>query len=403
MKLYDPSYSVVSLFCGLGGLDLGFSWEGFNLIWANDISANAVKSHQRNFGTPAICADITNYPLKNIPDADVIIGGPPCQSFSLLGQRNFNDPRGRLVFRFLDIIKAKRPKAFVMENVPGMAASMVGRVRLTDHLMSSFIELGYTTAKFNLLASDFLVPQRRRRIILVGILGGNPTMISGEAFSKLCYGRNPLDSDISAMAAIGDLGSCTDKGDRASYLNKRPSRFAALMRSAALPDVSLHELPRMSQTDRLLVRHIPPGGNYTDIPDDLSTGRILKFKESGGRTTTYGRLHHDRPAYTINTYFRRPNVGCNFHYCEERLITPREAMRFQSIPDHFEVVFSSQDERNALIGNAVPPLLARALAISVKSSLNMTDAEPQPRALCKVLNKAAPSKRKLLASTGSSR
>ena len=92
----------------------------------------------------------------------------------------------------------------------------------------------------------------------------------------------------------------------------------------------------------MLVNHIPPGGNYKDVPDEFATGRITKYKESGGRTTTYGRLHPDEPAYTINTYFRRPNVGCNFHYADLRLITPREAMRFQSIPDYF-----SQDDIGA--------------------------------------------------------
>lgn len=106
-----------------------------------------------------------------------------------------------------------------------------------------------------------------------------------------------------------------------------------------------------------------------DIPDEIAPGRVLKYKESGGRTTTYGRLHPDKPSYTINTYFRRPNVGSNFHYSEPRLITPREAMRFQSIPDHFEVSYSSQDGRNALIGNAVPPLMARAIAWQLRKAL----------------------------------
>jgi DNA (cytosine-5)-methyltransferase 1 len=129
-------------------------------------------------------------------------------------------------------------------------------------------------------------------------------------------------------------------------------------------------MPRMSETDQRLVSHIPPGGNYMDVPDEAATGRILKFKETGGRTTTYGRLHPDEPSYTINTYFRRPNVGCNFHYGRERLITPREAMRFQSIPDRFEIQYTAQDDRNALIGNAVPPLLAQALAWSLRKALD---------------------------------
>jgi DNA (cytosine-5)-methyltransferase 1 len=125
----------------------------------------------------------------------------------------------------------------------------------------------------------------------------------------------------------------------------------------------------MSDRDRQFVSHIPPGGNYRDIPNHIATPRILRFKETGGRTTTYGRLHPDEPAYTINTYFRRPNVGCHFHYEYERLITAREAMRFQSLPDAFDVHATRQDERNALIGNAVPALLAQAVAESVRAAL----------------------------------
>lgn len=366
--------SVISLFCGLGGLDLGFLWEGFEIVWANDISPHAAATHRLNFGVEAVCGDIAEIPLAEIPDADVIIGGPPCQSFSLLGQRQKDDPRGKLVFRFLEIVEAKRPSAFVMENVPGMAASQIEGRRLPDVLQESFSELGYQVTRLNLIATDYLVPQLRKRLLLVGCLNTRPVPIDGSLFARGCYGVDSKSFDISAKAAIGDLGPCTRKGERARYSDDEPSEYARLMRCANLPDVSLHERPRMSKTDELLVSHIPPGGNYMDIPDEIAPGRVLKFKEAGGRTTTYGRLHPDKPSYTINTYFRRPNVGCNFHYSEPRLITPREAMRFQSIPDHFELSYGSQDQRNALIGNAVPPLMARAVAWGLRGQLEDLNA-----------------------------
>jgi DNA (cytosine-5)-methyltransferase 1 len=274
-------------------------------------------------------------------------------------------------------VKDKRPAAFVMENVPGMAASRIGNKRLPDVLQESFIELGYHTTRLNLTATDYLVPQRRKRLLLVGCLSARLEEINAARFAEDCYGADPRGFDVSAKAAIGDLGPCTRKGERATYRNEEPSAFARLMRSAGLPDVSLHEKPRMSKTDELLVSHIPPGGNYMDIPNEIAPGRVLKFKESGGRTTTYGRLHPDKPSYTINTYFRRPNVGCNFHYSEPRLITPREAMRFQAIPDHFELCFGSQDQRNALIGNAVPPLLARAVAWGLRRTLEAGEVHPE--------------------------
>lgn len=363
------SYQAVSLYSGLGGLDLGFAWEGFKIIWANDQSPHAAESYRLNFGTSVVCRDISEIPLEEIPNAEIIIGGPPCQSFSLLGQRQKDDPRGELVFNFLEIVRAKRPLAFVMENVPGMGASRIEGRRLPEVLYDAFSRMGYHVVQMKLTGTDYLVPQLRKRLFLVGCVNAKPTKIDPLRFATELYGVNGNDFDLSAKAAIGDLGECVGKGHRAKYRSIEPSAFAKLMRRANLSDVSLHEMPRMSKTDAMIISHIPPGGNYRDIPDDVAPGRVLKFKQTGGRTTTYGRLHPDKPSYTINTYFRRPNVGCNFHYSEPRLITPREAMRFQSIPDDIELSYGSQDQRNALIGNAVPPLMARAVAWSVKKAL----------------------------------
>ena len=362
--------NVVSLFSGIGGLDLGFVWEGFNIIWANDFTLPATNTYKLNFNHDVICKDIFEIPLEDIPKAEVIIGGPPCQSFSLVGKRDPADVRGKLVFRYFDIVQHIKPRFFVMENVPGMTSSMVDGKRLTDILMKKYSQLGYNLIKMNLIATDYLVPQRRKRVVLIGCKDLLPSVPDPSQFAKECYNIDKETFDISARAAIGDLGECTEKGKRAKYSSIEPSMFAQFMRYNQQVDVSLHEFPRMSDTDKLLVKYIPPGGNYTDVPDEIATGRILNFKKTGGRTTTYGRLHPDYPSHTINTYFRRPNVGCNFHFSEPRLITPREAMRFQSIPDHFEIAPCSQDERNALIGNAVPPLLARAIAWSIGKMLS---------------------------------
>ena len=360
--------TVASLFCGIGGLDLGFTKAGYDVVWASDISQNAVNTYRKNLGIQPICKDLKEVEAEAIPKTDVIIGGPPCQAFSLVGKRRQNDPRGELVFRFLDVVGWKRPEAFVMENVPGMAASYIEGTRLPELLATRFTEFGYYVKVVKLSAVDFLVPQKRQRLFILGSLKSEIREPNPWEFSEECYGENKEEFDLSARAAIGDLGSCVGRGDLASYRSDPASDFAQMMRSNNGDYVSLHECPKMSEKDIELVNHIPPGGNYTDIPDEIATPRVMKFKRTGGRTTTYGRLHPDRPAYTINTYFRRPNVGCNFHYEEKRLITPREAMRFQSIPDYFEIVYSSQDERNAFIGNAVPPLLAQAIAWSVMKS-----------------------------------
>lgn len=360
----------LSLFSGLGGLDLGFIQEGFELVQAYDIDTAAVASHREFFGHDAERLDLATHPAVELPDADVIVGGPPCQSFSLVGRRREDDPRGQLVFAFLRIVAAHRPTAFVMENVPGIESSRIGGRRLVELVVGRAQRLGYTVTVCKLTASDYLVPQRRRRLFLLGTMSGVIPPPDPRHFAESRFGIDPSMFDISAQAAIGDLGQPVARGERASYGTSEPSQYAKLLRARSTTSVSLHETPRMSDTDRRLVSVIPPGGNYMDVPDGLATPRIMRFKATGGRTTTYGRLHPDSPAYTINTYFRRPNVGCHFHYSAERLITAREAMRFQALPDAMDLVYSRADQRNALIGNAVPPLLARAIAMTVRESLS---------------------------------
>ncbi|MFC1499113.1 DNA cytosine methyltransferase [Verrucomicrobiota bacterium] len=362
-------YNAVTLFCGIGGLDLGLELGGFNVSWASDISENAAMSYAANFNIEPKVADLQKLPLNSIPDADLIVGGPPCQSFSLVGKRASDDERGKLVFRFIDVIKKKKPRAFIMENVPGIAASRIGNVRLPNYIASEFKKKGYHVTVAKLMASDYLVPQRRARIFIMGSRDVEIQIPNPHLFSRECYGVDVNNFDISASGAIGDLGPCTNKGEMATYKCDPHTAFVHIMRQGNAKTVSLHEKPRMSDRDSEFVKHIPPGGNYRDIPEALDTERIAKFKKSGGRTTTYGRLHPDQPSYTINTYFRRPNVGCNFHYAEPRLITPREAMRFQCLPDRFKITSNSQDERNAYIGNAVPSILGHAIAWTVRNAL----------------------------------
>ena len=370
--------TVASFFCGIGGLDLGFEWAGCDVVWASDISPIAGRSYPMNFGLAAIIGDILDLDVDAIPDTDIIIGGPPCQSFSLVGRRRADDPRGRLVFRYLDIIAAKRPRAFVMENVPGMASAMIGDERLPDHLARSFEQLGYHVTTMKLNAADYLVPQLRKRLFIVGALNAPIQIPDPFEFAMNAYGIDATLHDNGTGAALLDLGLPTSKGERAAY-RSCGSAFSRIMRGNR-ENVSLHERPQMSDTDLKLVSFIPPGGNYRNVPDEHSTSRIMRFKATGGRTSTYGRLHPDRPSFTVNTYFRRPNVGSNFHPVEDRLITVREAMRLQSLPDHFEIAPGGpQDARNALIGNAVPPLLAHAVARQVVVALNSVSVTGGPK------------------------
>ncbi len=365
-------HNIVSLFAGCGGLDLGFRNAGFNVSWANEIMPDVAKSYQANIGHEPIVGDIWNI-MDTVPKADIVIGGPPCQAFSLVGKRLDNDPRAKLVFAYKIVIERTLPKVFVMENVPGLMASKIDDRSLVGYLQNEYEKLGYSVSVNKLLASDYFVPQQRKRVVMVGILNGARKfqMLSANEFRAI-LGLEGQQLPVSTCDALDDLPAPLPKRNYGAqpYAKSPHSGYAKLMRKHSEQSVTFQTMPTMSKLDQEFVKYIPPGGNYMNIPDSLSTPRIVKFKTTGGRTTTYGRLHPDCPAYTINTYFNRPNVGANYHYSEERLITVREALRLQSFPDDFIPVYSNQRNLHIQIGNAVPPLLAQAIAESLKKVMD---------------------------------
>jgi len=345
-------------------------WIRFR-VWANDIDNDAALTYSKFIDDHIVVGDISTL-INEIPKAELIIGGPPCQSFSLVGKRTDDDHRGKFVFSFLKIISKRRPLAFVMENVPGLCSSKIENERLHHYLLKQFIKLGYTTNLFLLNALDFYVPQNRKRLFLIGNrLNKNVQIMKGIDFVEKILKIKSAKLPVSCKDALNDLPIPTkDKNKIFLYNNRNEiSSYALIMRQGCNQELCLHFIPTMSERDELFVKHIPPGGNYKNIPDEISTKRIMKFKSTGGRTTTYARLHPERPAYTINTYFNRPNVGANYHYSQDRLITPREGLRLQSFPDYFAPVYKSQRSLYRQIGNAVPPLMAYGIAESLKMTI----------------------------------
>ncbi len=331
------SIKVVSLFSGGGGLDLGFIQAGYEPIWANEINKDAALCYAHNIGNHVVCKNIYEVDNDEIPYADVIIGGPPCQSFSLAGNRNCEDERGQLVWRYLEILESHKPKAFLFENVTGLlSAKKYDGTKILDLLMSKFEGLGYTVNCQVVNAADYGIPQLRKRVIIVGIQGS--TKFEFPPITHSANGKDGLCKYVSVEDAIGDLPYSSNS----EYLD--------------------HKEPRMSELDKFIVAHVKPGGNYNDIPDDVPSERIRRLKRDGGHTTCYGRLLPDKPSYTINTYFNRPNVGCNIHYRYDRLITIREALRLQTFPDSYQLICKSKTSKHTIVGNAVPPMLAFVLA-----------------------------------------
>ena len=167
---------------------------------------------------------------------------------------------------------------------------------------------------------------------------------------------------------MGDLPPATfDENGVVEFLNNPVTDYQKSMRRGK--SVSEHFFPQMSELDKYIVKHVKPGGNYMDIPPEVNSERIKRLQREGGHTTCYGRMDPSKPSYTINTYFNRPNVGCNIHYKEDRLITVREALRLQSFPDDYKIISTSKQGRNLIVGNAVPPLLAKVIANCLKKYL----------------------------------
>lgn len=361
-RLIKVSIKVVSLFSGGGGLDLGFLSEGYQIIWAIDNDKNAVETYKANIGNHIVCADINQVDINKIPHADVIIGGPPCQSFSLAGNRNVEDSRGILVWKYINIIEKVKPQAFVFENVVGLLSAKNSKgEKIIDLLKIAFRKIGYTIEQQIMNAADYGVPQRRKRVIIVGLKGKK------FEFPKPTHNENGIGKQryVSVNDALGDLPEAIiDENGTVEYNVDAQNEYQKYVRRKC--KITEHFVPKMSELDQYIINNVKPGGNYKDIPATVNSKRIKRLQAEGGHTTCYGRLAPDKPSYTINTYFHRPNVGCNIHYKEARLITVREALRLQSFPDDYIIVSSSKQGRNFIVGNAVPPKLASVIASELK-------------------------------------
>jgi len=357
---------VISLFSGCGGLDLGFIKAGYNIVWANDNFPDACETYRREIGDHIVCEDIFEMNIKSIPKADVIIGGPPCQGFSGVGKRDPNDVRSMLVWRYLEIVNEVKPGFFLFENVTGIRSAKTAEGKnVLEELKRQFELLGYAVTIHLLNAADYGVPQRRRRVFIIGSLHGENVLpppqthsIDGKGFKKW----------VGSQDALSDLGLPSDTGI-VEYNNKPANEYQTYLRQNSDKSTDLHLTPYSSETDRIIISYVKPGGNYMDVPDKFSTKRIMYFKSTGGRTTTYGRLDPTMPGHTLNTHFNRPNVGCNIHYEQDRMITIREGLRIQSFPDSYSLYSRNKRNYYVQVGNAVPPLLGLAWANHLKNYL----------------------------------
>ncbi len=365
---------IIDLFAGAGGFTLGFKQFSdenkdisFNPVWANDFNKDAVATYNVNFGKHCHCGDI-NAILENsankIPQADIVIGGPPCQGFSLLNRNRTFDPRKQLWIPFMQIVELSKADVFVMENVPQLLESDEYR-QIKEYAES----LGFKLTPTKLVAADFGVPQVRTRAFIMGSKLDNPKEIfpplrthydpfSKKALDKKLYIENPVEWRT-VKDAIGDLSKPigtdihTEKGTSSLHFGRKPTELS---------------LKRYQTIDK-------EGMNRFDLQRLAPeiTPQCWINKKSGG-TDLFGRMWWNRPSVTIRTEFFKPEKGRYLHPEQHRPITHREAARLQAFPDNF-IFKGSKIEVAKQIGNAVAIGLAKQIAKTVAQHFIDTERE----------------------------
>lgn len=344
----NKRYNVIDLFCGCGGFSLGFEKAGFNICLGIDIWKDAINTFQHNHtGSKTLIADLSVLqPYETLPyldgnHIDVIIGGPPCQGFSIAGKRIVDDIRNKLYTNFVHFVSFFRPEAFVMENVPNILS--IGRGAVRDSIIKDFSELGYTVEYRIMTASDYGVPQNRRRAIFVG-------MKEGLHFSfPLAY----ESEKVTSAEALSDLPEYS-VADGEEYPFPPQSGYQILMRTNS-NKLYNHQATVHNQKTIDIISLVPDGGNYKDLPIELQDTRKVHI--------AWTRLNSTKPGFTIDTGHRH-----HFHYSYNRIPTARESARIQSFPDDF-LFTCSRTSQLKQIGNAVPPLMAEAIARSLLKQL----------------------------------
>jgi len=327
VKKYD--YNCISLFSGGGGLDLGAHFAGFKSLLVSDIIPQYTQTIKHNLPHVSMYNDdamaLTPQKIRELSgekgDIDLLIAGPPCQAFSIMGKRqSLNDPRGMLTIKYFELVAGLKPKVFVFENVPGLMNVNNGEdfKNLIEYVQNT---TGYTLYKRKLNAADLGVPQYRERLFIVGF---RPDIVS--------------DSFIFPTKPTGKYTS--------SLPDKIPSRMA-LAEVEGLPN---HDIRIHTDTVRARFAAVPQGGrdrgSYSDrLDENLPSGTVLIGSSSGGA---------------------RPHI----HPTEPRVLTVREAARLQSFPDWYEFC-GSRTEQYRQVGNAVPPLLAYELLSAIKKVLEV--------------------------------
>lgn len=392
--MINNNLTFIDLFAGAGGLSEGLSEAGFHSLFSSEIIPVYAQTYKLNHPTAhVVTADIRALDANEIRnnlkiergELDLIAGGPPCQGFSINAPiRSAMDQRNHLFKEFLRFVDAFAPRAILIENVPGLVSFEHGA---TLHaILNAMADLGYGADVHILGAAYYGVPQMRWRTIILGLRGKDlpsmafpepiyhapikpnfTTTFDGHSLIKLPQASASANF-VTVEEAIGDLPPLAS-GEQGKpikeYLTEPTCDFQRRARIGSSGVVN-HEAPKLSKINLQRLQFIKPGGNWTDIPNELLPQGMRRARKSD-HTKRYGRVKPNGLASTILTKCD-PHWGAYFHYAQDRSFTVREAARIQSFPDHF-IFTGTQLEQFAQVGNAVPPLLAEAVGLALRSIL----------------------------------
>jgi DNA (cytosine-5)-methyltransferase 1 len=338
-------WKMIDLFAGCGGLSLGFERTGlFDPVFAVEADPDAVETYRRNLGGDVHAGRIQD--VHEFPEADVVVGGPPCQAFSLLNRDGVGPERRTLWRHYLRALDASGCRVFLMENVPELLRSAEYRA-----FRAAASRLGFRVEEAVLNAADYGVPQTRRRAFVIGARGADPVWPNAgfAASNALQIGTSPWRTFQDAVAGLP-----LEPNER-NWHRARSPQPGSIVRYRAVP---------------------PDGGNRFEMQRTLEARGQADLvpacwrRKPTGTTDVFGRLWWDRPACTIRTEFYKPEKGRYLHPTEHRPITLREGARCMTFPDSFEFPeHQSMTSVGRQIGNAVPPVLAETLALSMNEAL----------------------------------
>lgn len=346
---------AVDLFCGAGGFATGLVRAGFTIVCAVDSWDRAVESYRLNFSHPCLKADVAELTGRQIRaaaqigkrDIDLVVGGPPCQGFSIQRIGPDRDSRNNLVAEYARLLEELGPCMFVLENVPGLVGKR-GRP-LFEAFINRMAAAGYETEAQVINAAEYGVPQVRKRVIVVGWRKKDISPFVLPASTHRPEGMHTV------WDAIGNLPAPAEVGESG--------------------DDPLHRKTRLSALNQERLKHIPPGGGMEHLPIHLRVDCHKGGADRIGHRYVYGRLAADRPAATITARFDSFTRGRFAHPFDDRNITLREGARLQTFSDAFRFV-GSQEDIAAQIGNAVPPSLAEILGLAIHRHLARTAVVP---------------------------